>query len=209
VLITLAIIGIIAAITIPSIVANHQKRTLETQFAKAYRTLQQAVNLAVAEHGDIISWDWEGLPGDIQKRDEFTKKYFVPYLNVGKFCPTDKSVKGCFLDKNYTFIDGGASNYNYERYNHPSVLLADGISITFSFEDSTDRDIVFVTDINGHKKPHTFGRDLFAIVIKKEANKIMPHGNNRAKNKNFDCRKADRGWYCAAQVVSDGFKMNY
>ena len=35
VLITLAIIGIIAAITIPSIVANHQKKALETQFTKA------------------------------------------------------------------------------------------------------------------------------------------------------------------------------
>jgi len=57
VLITLAIIGVIAAITIPSIVANHQKKTLETQFAKAYRTLTNAVNLAVVDHGDFnLAW---------------------------------------------------------------------------------------------------------------------------------------------------------
>jgi len=83
VLITLAIIGIIAAITIPSIVANHQKRTLETQFAKSYRTLSQAVNLAVAEHGGIETWDWKET-WTAEERDAFVKKYLLPYLNQEK-----------------------------------------------------------------------------------------------------------------------------
>ena len=104
VLITLAVIGIIAAITIPSLLANHQKRTLETQFAKAYRTLSTAVQLAVAEHGEISTWDWKNAEGamSLEEQDAFVKKYFLPHLNVMKFCPADKSVIKAV--QYYTFI---------------------------------------------------------------------------------------------------------
>lgn len=85
-LITLAIIGIIAAMTIPSIVASHQKAELSTRFAKNYSVLMQAMGLAQAQNGPIESWDWKNSYNNDDKR-KFVKTYFLPYVNVAKYCP--------------------------------------------------------------------------------------------------------------------------
>ena len=49
VLITLAIIGIVAALTIPTVVANYNKHAQYTAFMKMYNTLSNAFSLASAE----------------------------------------------------------------------------------------------------------------------------------------------------------------
>ena len=49
VLITLAIIGVVAAMTIPTLIANYQKKVLKTQFMKKYAEISQAVLLAKSE----------------------------------------------------------------------------------------------------------------------------------------------------------------
>ena len=42
VLITLGIIGVVAALTIPTLITNYKARKLHTQFLKSYSTIQQA-----------------------------------------------------------------------------------------------------------------------------------------------------------------------
>jgi len=224
VLITLAIIGIVAAITIPSIVANHQKTALETQFAKAYRTVQQMINLAVAEHGGIETWDWSESWTQ-EEKDKFVKKYFVPYLNVVKFCPSDKSVTGCFTQDAYKTLNG-ASGGNISTSTHPQVLLADGSAITFGFTKSTDHYAMGINfETNGHKKPNTIGYDYFSFNLFKESGKFAPGGliNNKVaynqetqshtlftdEERDANCGGGGNGWYCAAKVVAEGFKINY
>jgi len=225
VLITLAIIGVVAAITIPSIVANHRKRTLETQFAKTYRTLSQAVNLAIAEHGDIDTWDWKETWTN-EECDEFVKKYFVPYLNVVKFCTSDNSVKGCAVDGHYNCLGGAKCTANYAKDPYPKVLLADGSMIYFILRGANRaRALGFDVDINGHKKPNKVGRDFFTFDIFKETGELLPTGtvdntvpfNEETQSytlmseekRNTDCSPEGIGWYCAAKVVQDGFKINY
>ena len=43
VLITLGIIGVVAAMTMPNLIASHQKKVLETSFKKSYSSLLQAL----------------------------------------------------------------------------------------------------------------------------------------------------------------------
>jgi len=223
----LAIIGVVAAITIPSIVANHQKRTLETQFAKAYRMLQTTVNLAISEHGGIESWDWKDN-FTYEERDEFVKKYFTPHLNVAKFCPNDKSVKGCLPDTIYKYLDGSQAKNYATTYRRPQILLADGMSLEFfplpNCLTNKDRCLGFHIDINGHKKPNTIGLDYFAFNFYPQTGEVLPFGINTTtfneesgqfeKNNRDDiytqCTGAkDTSWYCSALIVLDGFKMNY
>jgi len=226
VLITLAIIGVIAAITIPSIVANHQKTALEAQFAKSYRTLSQAVSLAIAEHGDISSWDWENNT-TAETRDKFVKTYFSPYLNIIKYCPSDNSVKGCFSDDDYLYLNGTKmGNINNEQF--PKALLADGSSVKFTFmsECMTDnnRCLGVQIDINGSKKPNAYGRDLFSFSFYPKTSEFLPHGVNSDVKYNEDtktytknsketilqsCTTTGQGGFCAARVVIEGFKINY
>jgi len=224
VLITLAIIGVVAAITIPSIVANHQKRALETQFAKAYRTLSQAVNLAIAEYGDISTWDWKDSY-TAEEKDKFVKKYFSPYLNHVKFCSATNPNTGCFPDVMYKFMSG--DNFgNTANLNDPKVQLADGSMISFTLLANTAptrADINIYFDINGHKKPNTIGRDLFTFSMYKPTGEFLPSGviidgtydeatNSYAKRTKEEalqrCKSSNSG-NCAAAIVQDGFKMNY
>lgn len=56
VLITLGIIGVVAAMTIPSLIKQYQRIVLETQFNKAVSNLHQAVKLwQEAETEDLYS----------------------------------------------------------------------------------------------------------------------------------------------------------
>ena len=60
VLITLGIIGVVAAMTLPVLIQKHQKRVLEKQFIKAYSLISQAAKKAEADLGftpECYYWD--------------------------------------------------------------------------------------------------------------------------------------------------------
>jgi len=225
VLITLAIIGIIAAITIPSIVANHKKRTLETQFAKTYRTITQAVNLAVAEYGDISGWDWK-TQYSTDEMDDFVKKYFAPYLNIVKFCSADNSVNECFDSNIRHKQPNGNLEANPNTRRTTKVLLADGSAIQFYFIGNAlnGRTLAAEFDINGSKKPNAVGRDFFYFGFYPKTGEVLPGGiisgafdeeigdfprYTREETDEACLDTAGAGWSCAAKIVQDGFKMNY
>ena len=54
VLITLGIIGIIAALTIPQLIKNYEKKALLTQFLKAYSDLKNAAKMFEAQEGFTV-----------------------------------------------------------------------------------------------------------------------------------------------------------
>jgi prepilin-type N-terminal cleavage/methylation domain-containing protein len=53
VLITLAVIGTVAALTIPAVVSNYQKHQTVTRLKKTYSALANTTNLAIADHGPV------------------------------------------------------------------------------------------------------------------------------------------------------------
>lgn len=57
VLITLAIIGVVAALTIPTVVQNYQKTQTATRLKKAYATINQAIQMANVDNGPISTWN--------------------------------------------------------------------------------------------------------------------------------------------------------
>ena len=56
VLITLGIIGIVAAMTIPTLITNYQKKTTATRVKKAYAELLQAIKLSENDNDSMESW---------------------------------------------------------------------------------------------------------------------------------------------------------
>lgn len=56
VLITLGIIGVVAAMTLPAIINNSQNKELEARLKKSYSILQQGLNLMSSEEGQIVNW---------------------------------------------------------------------------------------------------------------------------------------------------------
>ncbi|MBE7705878.1 MAG: prepilin-type N-terminal cleavage/methylation domain-containing protein [Cyanobacteria bacterium SIG30] len=54
VLITLAIIGVVAALTIPSVITNYRNQEIETALKSSFTTLANATNMDVRDYGLLI-----------------------------------------------------------------------------------------------------------------------------------------------------------
>ena len=69
VLITLGIIGVVAALTLPNIITNYQKKVTVERLKKTYSTLWQAVQMSVVDNDEVETWNFQ-LP-----INEFMDKY--------------------------------------------------------------------------------------------------------------------------------------
>jgi prepilin-type N-terminal cleavage/methylation domain-containing protein len=158
VLITLAIIGVVAALTIPTVVRNYQKQVTVTKLKKTYSTLANTTNLAIADYGPVTGWDIED-----KQSVKFADKYLIPYLKVAKNCGTDLNDDCAF---NYKIPAGTSSYYNsdYARF-----YLNDGVLIAVRLRAEETNGLVYklaytIVDINGQKKPNLVGRDIFQFA---------------------------------------------
>ncbi len=77
VLITLGIIGIVAAMTIPAIIGKYKKIVTTTKLKKFYTTMQQAIQLTEKDYGDIKYWM---PPQSAIKNSSEYEKWFDKYL---------------------------------------------------------------------------------------------------------------------------------
>ena len=95
VLITLAIIGVVAAMTIPTLIANYKKSIVETKLATFYSTINQAIRLSEVDNGELVTWtyfseepiyDEEGIvTGYISSGTlAWFNRYLAPYLKIVK-----------------------------------------------------------------------------------------------------------------------------
>lgn len=57
VLITLGIIGIVAAMTLPDLVQKQQKKQTTVALKKFYSSFQNAINLSQVDNGPYLNWD--------------------------------------------------------------------------------------------------------------------------------------------------------
>lgn len=96
VLITLGIIGVVAALTIPSLIQKHKKVVLISKLKKISSVISQAYNTYTADNGISPSVDCGDclLPDDPDNALDVFNKYFMPYL---KGAQTEKGTKGVFV----------------------------------------------------------------------------------------------------------------
>ncbi len=95
ILITLAVIGIVAALTIPNLVQKYKRLVVENKLKKFYVNINQAVQMAEIDYGDKKNWykdvqgyeitdeDGNPIPG-IPEKEKWFRKYLAPYLKYEK-----------------------------------------------------------------------------------------------------------------------------
>ena len=83
VLITLGIIGVVAAMTMPSLITNYQKKQTVTQLKKAYTELSQVIKSAEQENGMIETWDVSSMLKGQEGADRFANEFLIPYIMLG------------------------------------------------------------------------------------------------------------------------------
>ena len=158
VLITLAIIGVVAAMTIPMFINNYDKQVKVNKIKKIYSTISQAYSLIIAENGTPINW------GNLNTQQDYTTRIanlFKPHLRVVKDCGYDF---GCFPDVYYKLLNGNRS-INFIRTDKIRYMmqLNDGSIIAFLSGESGN--VIFYYDVNGGKSPNQFGYDLFQFAF--------------------------------------------
>ena len=82
VLITLGIIGVVAAITLPVLIENHNKKVVETRLEKFYSAINQAIKMAEIDYGPREFWFEDN--NNLTLKKAWVDKYIVPYMNVTK-----------------------------------------------------------------------------------------------------------------------------
>ena len=208
VLITLVIIGVIAAMTIPTLMNKTNEQETVTAVKKAYSVLGQAYQKVIAENGEII-------PSELGNASEAIRKFgdlLVKHLSV---TGTGDYVNNA-NDDLYTFFDGsGQFGWNTSADAYYKIRLNDGMSIRmYVYNDyviigNTNRMKTcfgyFLVDVNGDKGPNIIGKDTFQFDLMK--NGILPAGLPDDLNRPLsDCR--GQGFGCAAWVITKG-NMDY
>lgn len=153
VLLTLGIIGVVAALTIPNLVENYQKNQTAIQLKKVYSMFENAEKMAEVDYGPSTSWDYTLSVSD------FMQTYYKTYLKLLKESQTndDNNLFGKTI--NYTNINGDAVSYVNFGYR---AILADGTIIRVS---KNGQFIILSADINGIKGPNKLGRDVFDFEL--------------------------------------------
>lgn len=205
VLITLGIIGIVAAMTLPTLVTKYRKQQTVTHLKKVYTSLNQALRLSEAEFGPYEYWS-TGYSNGTQDVHEYYEKYWYPRFKVLKSCETF-SACGYKSNNPYKTISGGAHGHTYTARNvRVPFIIADGTSISISIQAGEGAyDSSVYIDLNGSKEPNMFGIDVFAFV-RLAGKGIMPScyaaTNSYVEN---DCK--NNGYCCTAKIVRDGWEI--
>ena len=213
VLVTLGIIGVVAAMTMPTLVENHQRKVYVTQLQKVYTELSQAAKRAITD-SNAVSLDETRFN---QKNANGAKQFFTTYFNVVQDCGT--TLTPCFADS-YKTLTGEDFTY-YADLSEGAVSLASGASINiwnnYLLYDSHDHGYIqFYVDINGAEGPNIVGRDLFYMELYSdgkvaESYNIGERGDGWASEMCAGGEEATivYGLGCLTKIIEDGWVMDY
>lgn len=206
VLITLGIIGIVAAITIPQLVNNYKAKRLRTQFLKSYSTIQQAFKEMEA---DDVSTD----PTTYNTLEYY--KTFMNYLQAPMDCGIgDNKYLPCVYMRDSSSKDykpyktyDGKTNASMILFDDGQIALQDGTLLLF--ENYAPRMRVFVSvDLNGYNnKPNRWGYDLFTFQLVDNQLKAMGDTGTTYTDLSTYCNVNSQDEYngiaCAKKALSD------
>lgn len=223
VLITLGIVGTIAALTIPAVVSNYKKKVYVTQLKKTYNQIFDATHAII--------------------NDEQAANYYATSAGVAQDNDSENCKTGpCYLLNNYFSVakknckadDGGESKHNIcfpanykslsgtnlgKTLNGYCVQTTNGVTICMTHNTGNHVTSV-VVDINGLDEPNMAGRDVFSMDIKEDgsisdyssgSNDMNAYGQD---SENCGKMTANEGLYSAAsgclnKVIEDGWQMTY
>ncbi len=220
VLITLGIIGVVAAMTIPTLITDYQEKQTVTKLTDAYAIMSNAYALAKVEKGPISGWFPNLKPAGPLEIDEETGEVTFDENRI-KNAEAFHDLLGSYL-KVVSRCNG--SDQSCPKYDHVYVLngaekktdlkhfstsnLANGIIIrggTLAIPCNTTSCGDFSIDINGLKGPNTFGKDIFYFYMKSDG--IVPIGKDDDPVRpfedycNMDANNEYNGYGCAAWVI--------
>ena len=194
VLITLTIIGIIAALTIPTLIQSYKKHEAEAKIKLSYSLLSNALKMAEAEYGPIK----ETIPSSASEfQSTWVDNYILPYLKVSEI-KTFPSHYAYYLNGGGT----GTSSTVWRTHDRRNIVLQNGLVMAFNVDPNTSVMYILI-DINGIKNPNKYGVDLFTLIIPKSTGKLTPLTYNAGSF----CTLTKEGTDCFNKIMKNGWRI--
>ena len=236
VLITLGIIGVVAALTLPTLINNYQNTQYVTSLKKGYTEFNEVLKEMSSDAGCVNDLQCSGLFDTGTDNTTFGDE-FVKHVKVAKNCKTVAG-QGCWSVTTNLNYDGSSTTNNYDSDTSYKFITADGMSViignygdncTHGGTSYTTGELGYMSqvcgyilfDVNGPKKPNNRGRDVFYFFITNGKGALLyPRGgkdDNYANsncwwdyNNSNRCSSSDKyGVYCTGRIMENGWVMDY
>ncbi len=230
VLVTLGVLGVVAAMTMPTLMSSHQKKVYAVQMNKVYNELQQAF-LKFRNDKNAVTLTEAGLASQADV-NQFLKDYFKTVTvcdNLEPPCIPNTEYKNL---NGASVLGGGVENVKNWFSNVNCGVLGSGATICIealgnnSHVSNGVKWSHILVDTNGMKKPNTGGRDVFFIAYyengtideegvvpscnaKKEC--VLPSDARDKREQLFTqmCKSSTRFRGCFGKLINDNWVMNY
>lgn len=206
VLIVVGIIGIIAEITIPTLIKDFQTKVTIVSLKKSFSVFSQAYSMAVQDNGTPENWNLIAAASPAGAANALNT--LAPYLKIVNNCGTSKT--GCFPYVWYDTLNAQPkARFGDIGSSWATAELPDGSLINVFVRDKDCKYNPGPTlalqnvcadinvDINGFKGPNAMGKDYFGFFITKYG--LVPVG---MPGDWYNCLTGN-GSECTAWVVTN------
>ena len=217
VLITLGIIGVIAALTIPSIMKDYRNKLYVAQLKKTFVQIEDAMSNAVADEHATDFYETTSGSRNAAPSDDFPEGK-GPYYFLNKYFKTIKtgcnSIEGdenqCYAPV-YKPMNG--ADHDMTLFGQYCIQTTNGAAICMVKNDAAGGNNIHIAiDVNGPEDPNIAGRDAFVFSIDHGSTVLRDWSNNPD-----DCgveasafnHIADYSRGCVTKIIDAGWKMNY
>ena len=216
VLVTLTILGVIFAVTMPALNFSIRDKENYAKARKSYTMLSDAMTLASLSSSD--NSEFSVVDGSDANMKQWFDRFLKPHLRVHKVC---YNTAGCWNDGDTKYLNG-----SIVPWNRTGVGIGNGI-ITAILEDGTlinidgysksdvlahygveipgNAGLVLFFDVNGKKAPNTAGKDIFATVFYDDT--LVPAFSSKDDDAiNASCTASGTGYSCLQKIIHDGLE---
>ena len=177
VLITLGVIGVVAAMTLPSVINHYQKQATALKVKKFYNMMNNAINRSIVDNGDVNTWYPERKNNTYNDNVNFLKTYILPYIKYDRYTKEQST-------------------------NRVIVYLTDGTYFTF-MTDNNGTDIVYF--INGKNEINPRNKFAFAFNKIDTENTTFIEPYTVQWNKKYETLKSHNYFACKKGCTSCGY----
>ena len=213
VLITLGIIGVVAVLTLPNILKNHQKKVLVTQLHRTYNTIVNAMPSYMDEVHATSLYDTDAFNAN-KNRDDVTSlvNFIKNNFKTSKIC-TANTTGGTAACKGsaYKNLDGGDSGMLGSDGDYACTILKTGATICFDLQWDKDDFPTVDIDVNGPQGPNIWGRDAYRLEFNNSGYLAESFDTNpdNTYHKPENCGETIYGNACFNKIIGDGWVMDY
>ncbi len=180
VLITLTIVGTIAALTVPHVLKDYKYKLYATQLKKVYSEVVDAVEMAKNDENADHFYETKVYSPESGAAKYFIENYMVSIMKYnsdeeGLVTYNDCGTDGCQRptggdgESKYEKLDGSAAG-DVGLFGESCIKIKSGSVVCAKYiKIGEDGYIAVTTDINGKKNaPNIAGRDVFSMLINKD-----------------------------------------